>query len=110
MCVAVADDLFGQGCQSDRVGSLGSNPVARFQPAADFHQVGIADANVRVQAAIDGQGLVLADELMRSELASGALVAPFDVQLSGYGYVIMSSPNRPLGAAAVALRGWLCDG
>ena len=69
----------------------------------------IADANVRVQAAIDGQGLVLADELMRSELASGALMAPFDVQLNGYGYVIMSAPNRPLGTAAVALRRWLCD-
>jgi DNA-binding transcriptional LysR family regulator len=67
----------------------------------------IADANVRVQAAIDGLGLVLADELMRTEISSGALVAPFDSVLPGYGYVLMSAPSRPLNPGSRALRDWL---
>ena len=67
----------------------------------------ITDANVRVQAAIDGQGLVLADELMRTELNSGTLVAPFAHELKGYGYVIMSAPSRSRSANAEALKRWL---
>ena len=68
----------------------------------------IDDANVRAQAAIDGQGLVLADQMMRNELRSGALVAPFDIELRGYGYVIMRSPQRRHNAEAAALCDWLC--
>lgn len=70
----------------------------------------IADANVRVQAAIDGLGLVLADELMRTEISSGALVIPFDTRLTGYGYVLLSSSIRRLNAGAEALREWLVQG
>ena len=62
----------------------------------------VDDANVRAQAAIDGQGLMLADELMRNEMRSGALLAPFDVELGGYGYVVTSSPRRALSDAARA--------
>lgn len=69
----------------------------------------IDDANVRAQAAIDGQGLMLVDEMMRNELRSGALVAPFDIELCGYGYVVMSSPQRVLSGEARALRDWLCQ-
>jgi len=68
----------------------------------------IDDANVRAQAAIDGQGLVLADEMMRNELRSGALVAPLDIELRGYGYVIMRSPQRRHNTDAAALCEWLC--
>lgn len=68
----------------------------------------IADANVRVQAAIDGQGFVMADELMSRELDSGVLVAPFDIKLTGYGYVVMHSPARRSPAAANDLLEWLC--
>ncbi len=67
----------------------------------------IADANVRTQAAIDGQGWTLADEMMQSELDSGLLVAPFAHRLEGYGYVIQSSPGRYVSRSAIELRDWL---
>ncbi len=69
----------------------------------------IADANVRTQAAIDGQGWTMADALMQRELESGALVAPFQHQLHGYGYAIQTSPGRFLSHDARALRDWLLD-
>ncbi len=48
----------------------------------------IEDANVRVQAAIDGQGIILADQLMQAELENGSLVSLSDHQLTGVGYGI----------------------
>ena len=67
----------------------------------------ISDANVRVQAAVDGQGLILADNLMINELEYGLLVAPFKEQLTGYGYVFMSAPTRILSDNAQTLKTWL---
>lgn len=67
----------------------------------------IADANVLVQAAVDGQGLILADPLMNAELASGSLTTPLDDMLEGYGYVVMQSPSRPVGPEAKGLAQWL---
>ena len=37
----------------------------------------ISDANVRAQAAIDGQGFILADKLMNNEIENRSLVKPF---------------------------------
>jgi len=67
----------------------------------------ISDANVRVQAAVDGQGLILADNLMLNELDNGLLVAPFSEVLTGYGYVFMSASQRILSDNAQTLRTWL---
>jgi LysR family glycine cleavage system transcriptional activator len=67
----------------------------------------ITDANVRVQAAIDGQGLTLADPLMLNELNSAQLVAPFRETLEGYGYALLCSPNRILNDNAQALKHWI---
>ena len=69
----------------------------------------IADANVRTQAAIDGQGWTMADALMQRELDSGLLVAPFSHQLQGFGYAIQASPGRYLSQNSLALRNWLID-
>jgi LysR family glycine cleavage system transcriptional activator len=69
----------------------------------------IADANVRTQAAVDGQGWTMADALMQRELEVGDLVAPFDHQLEGYGYAIQSSPGRFISQNAMELRRWLVD-
>ena len=69
----------------------------------------ISDANVRTQAAIDGQGWTLADGLMQRELDSGLLVAPFKHRLSGYGYAIQSSSGRFLSRNARLLRDWLVE-
>lgn len=69
----------------------------------------IADANVRTQAAIDGQGLVMADALTQRELDNGELVAPFKHRLEGYGYAIQASPGRYVSQNALKLRGWLIE-
>ncbi len=67
----------------------------------------ISDANVRVQAAIDGQGFILADELMRNEMDNGLLIAPFKEELLGFGYALMCSPARVVNHNVTALREWL---
>ncbi|WP_271273125.1 LysR family transcriptional regulator [Aliamphritea hakodatensis] len=69
----------------------------------------LSDANVRVQAAIDGQGWMLADELMRSELDNGLLVSPFDHGLNGYGYVLLCEPSRIVSRNAELLQQWLAE-
>lgn len=67
----------------------------------------ISDANVRVQAAIDGQGLIMADQLMQNELDNGLLVPLFKQQLTGYGYTLMRSPMRNRNPNAQLLYEWL---
>ncbi|MGB5706276.1 MAG: hypothetical protein WBM41_05560, partial [Arenicellales bacterium] len=67
----------------------------------------IEDANVRVQAAIDGQGLILADAMMKSELDAGLLRAPFNKQLSGYGYVLLRAAKGRYNKEALAMADWL---
>lgn len=67
----------------------------------------ITDSNVRVQAAIDGQGLILADELMINEIKNGLLVRPFNEQLHGYGYALLCPASRIISDDALALKNWL---
>lgn len=67
----------------------------------------ISDANVRVQAAIDGQGVMLADEMMHNELVSGLLLPISSHELTGFGYVIKASPDRELNDEAEKLKNWL---
>jgi len=69
----------------------------------------IDDANVRTQAAVDGQGWTMADALMQRELEAGDLVAPFAHQLTGYGYALQASPARYVNRKALELRSWLID-
>lgn len=66
----------------------------------------ISDANVRVQAAIDGQGLILADDLMRSEIDNGLLVRPFKESLKGYGYAFFASSSKRYADNAQILKEW----
>lgn len=69
----------------------------------------ISDASVRVQAAIDGQGLIMDDALLKYELDNGLLVAPFAGQLSGFGYALFSPAGRSANRKAQALRDWLIE-
>ena len=69
----------------------------------------ISDANVRTQAAIDGQGWTMADALMSVELSNRTLVAPFDHQLEGYGYSLIASSGRYINKKAKLLRDWLTE-
>ena len=67
----------------------------------------ISDANVRVQAAIDGQGLIMADQLMQNELDNGLLIPLFTQQLTDYGYTLMRSPMQNHNPNAKLLYEWL---
>ena len=69
----------------------------------------IADANVRVQAAIDGQGMILADSMMQSEINSGALVTPCENELLGYGYTIMAAKQAQQKPMVKLLIDWLLN-
>jgi LysR family transcriptional regulator, glycine cleavage system transcriptional activator len=68
----------------------------------------IDDTNVRIQAAIDGQGLTLAPlSLVSDDLATGRLVAPFEQSLDHLAYYIVY-PNGALEQPKVrAFRDWL---
>lgn len=67
----------------------------------------LKDSNVRVQAAVDGQGWMLADQLMANEIDHGLLVAPFNEQMVGYGYALLSQSHRVMGTDAQRVRDWL---
>jgi LysR family glycine cleavage system transcriptional activator len=67
----------------------------------------IPDANMRVQAIIDEQGIALFDELVSDELLRGLLVAPSDVLLGGFGYYLVISDSRADRKEVAALLKWL---
>lgn len=67
----------------------------------------ILDPMVRIQAAIDGHGVILADDLAQGEIARGRLVAPFGIALQGYGYHLLWSETAELRQNAMAFRTWI---
>ena len=67
----------------------------------------IPDANMRVQAVIDEQGIALFDELVSDELHRGLLVAPSDVLLGGFGYYLAISDSRADRKEVAGLLKWL---
>jgi len=69
----------------------------------------IGDANVRVQAAVDGQGLILADDLMHNELNNGLLVTPFKETTSSYSYAFYASSTRVYSDNALILKDWITE-
>ena len=69
----------------------------------------VADANVRTQAAIDGQGWTMADALMQPEIDRGELVAPFRHCLEGYGYALLVAPGQHINKKVKNLSEWLME-
>lgn len=69
----------------------------------------ILDPNVRVQSAIDGQGLVLANFLLFDDIAAGRLVEPFNVRLGGYGFHLLYAESAKKRSAFLLFRQWLLD-
>jgi DNA-binding transcriptional LysR family regulator len=85
----------------------------RWQEAAGAKQPAmlagpvIIDPNVRMQAAVDGQGVALADHLVREELESGQLVVPIEFYQSGYGYYLIYHERPEPMSADAAFAEWL---
>ncbi len=72
------------------------------------HSLYIDDSNVRMQAALDGQGVELGClALARDDLAAGRLVMPFELTLDSFSYFIVHPRQRVLPARLAAFRHWL---
>ena len=67
----------------------------------------IIDPNVRVQSAVDGHGLVLANILLNEDITAGRLIKPFEVQLEGYGFHLLYTPTVKRLRAFQLFRKWL---
>jgi LysR family transcriptional regulator, glycine cleavage system transcriptional activator len=80
---------------------------ANLREQEGLHEMNIGDPNVYIQAAIDGQGVALGDELLDDEVALGRLVRPFNVKLQGYGYFVSCTEEALKFANVVAFREWL---
>ena len=68
----------------------------------------IDDTNVRLEAALDGQGVALGwIPLLADDLAAGRLVRPFDPALEDYGYYVVTPPGGLARPKVRAFRDWL---
>ncbi len=98
---------------SDSSGSTGwqewhKNAGYEFQPAQN--RLIIPDSNDRVQAVIDGQGIALWDDLVRSELESGELCYLSDVAIEEAGYFLLYLANQNQRSAVIQkFSDWICD-
>lgn len=69
----------------------------------------IIDPNVRIQAAIDGQGLVLANPLINDLIESRQLCEPFATKLQGYGYYLVYNEQTAGNQTLTSFTQWLLD-
>lgn len=68
----------------------------------------IDDTNVRIQAAMDGQGLALAPlALIKDDISTGRLITPFDFALDDMAYYIVYIPGALDQPKVRAFRDWL---
>lgn len=87
----------------DRWLELAGQP--RLKP---FKRVSIDDTNVRLHAAIDGQGFILTClSLLERELSEGTLVAPFPTALPHYSYYLLYRPDVLSNPQARIFIDWL---
>jgi len=89
-------------------------PWTRWLEAAGEHDVDprrgpvIDDTSVRTQAAIDGHGVALgALPLIADDLATGRLVAPFELAIDDLAYYIVYPPGALTRPKVKAFRDWL---
>lgn len=68
---------------------------ARLSDYSSSNFITMTDSNVRIQAAVDGVGIVLANQLVKDELAEGKLVCPFDISVKGPGFYCQNRSNSP---------------
>ena len=75
------------------------------------HGVHFSHANLAIDAAVDGLGVVLSlPALAAADLAVGRLVAPFDLTVKAdYGYYIVADPSDYERPAIEAFTGWLLE-
>ena len=72
-----------------------------------MHAINTNDPNVYIQAAIDGQGVALGDDLIEDEISLGRLARPFNIKLKGYCYFSSYRPDVLRNPSVAAFRNWL---
>lgn len=86
---------------------LAAAGVADLKPRK---QLFIDDTNVRLEAAIKGQGIALTGrELVADELATKRLVAPFATSLAGYAYYLAYPKGALVRPQVKAFRDWIFE-
>ncbi len=83
--------------------------AAGLDPSEAIDGPVIVDPNVRVQAAIDGHGVVLANPLLQPEIDAGQLLEPFDIRLQDYGYYLVYRRDTARREPFRLFRQWLLD-
>jgi DNA-binding transcriptional LysR family regulator len=82
---------------------------AGLEDLGSGHGPVIVDPNVRIQSAIDGHGLVLADILLNEDIAMKRLIKPFDIELHGFGFHLLYTPAAKRRNAFQLFRQWLLN-
>ncbi len=68
----------------------------------------IDDSNVRLQAALDGQGIELScRELVRQEIESGQVIAPFNTSVDIYSYYLVEPKHGHSSKLAQRVKKWI---
>lgn len=79
--------------------------IAKLRPRK---RIGIDDTNVRLHAAVDGQGFMLTClSLLARELREGILVAPFDLALPHYSYYLIYKSDSATNQKTQTFIDWL---
>ena len=75
------------------------------------HSLSFGSSSLAIQAAIDGVGIALVQHAyIKTNLAAGTLVAPFDVKVRGKnGYYLGWSAARPVSEALALFRDWILE-
>jgi LysR family glycine cleavage system transcriptional activator len=81
--------------------------LAGIAPESGAQHLIVDDTNVRLQAAIDGQGVALGcPELVTDDVRAKRLAIPFPLRLARYAYYLVTPTNHPLNEAAARFRDW----
>lgn len=69
--------------------------LAGIEEKSNTSSLCMTDSNVRIKAAVDGLGVVLANQFAKPEVESGQLVRPFDITLTGPGFYLRNQSSSP---------------
>jgi LysR family glycine cleavage system transcriptional activator len=81
--------------------------LAGIEHSEQIPEMSINDPNVYIQAAIDGQGIALADNLVSDEIRLKRLIMPFALEMPGYGYFVASKREAQKHGPVRKFREWL---
>jgi len=81
--------------------------LARIEHFEEIPEMSINDPNVYIQAAIDGQGIALADNLIADEIRLKRLIRPFDLEMPGYGYFVAVKRDARKHLSVCRFREWV---